>query len=74
MDLFDLHFHARVQPGLADQFGVFGRKIDRIDDIAIAIEQATGTGKENNLVRLQRLDQFVLCIDAVDDADQPIAK
>ncbi|KAG1466316.1 hypothetical protein G6F57_013277 [Rhizopus arrhizus] len=59
LDLFDLHLHATVDPRLRDQVVVLGGQVDRIDHVAGLVQQATGTGQEDDLVRLQLLHQLV---------------
>ena len=59
LDLLDLDLHAAVDPRLLDQMVVFGRQVDRIDDLAPGIEQAAGAGEEDDLVGLQFAHQLV---------------
>src|SRR6185437_2148792 len=58
-DLLQLQAHAARDPRLGHQGFVLARQIDRIDDLAVAIQQAAGAGQEHDLVRLQHADQFV---------------
>jgi hypothetical protein len=59
LDLLDLHPHAAVDPRLRDQVFVLGGQVDRIDHLALLVEQAAGAGEEDDLVRLQHLHQLV---------------
>ena len=59
LDLLDLHPHAAIDPRLLHQVLELGGQVDRIDHPALLVEQAAGAGEEDDLVRLQHLDQLV---------------
>ena len=64
---------AVVDPRLRHQVLVFGGQVDRVDHPALLVEQAAGAGEEDDLVRLQHLDQFVGGEVGVDVEDLPAA-
>ncbi len=59
VDLLELEPHPALHPGRAHQLLVLGAQVDRRDQAAGFIQQAAGAGEEDDLVRLQRRDQFV---------------
>ena len=71
LDLLDLDPHAAVDPRLVHQVLVFGGQVDGVDDPAVVIQQAAGTGQENDLVGLQDLHQFAGGKVRVDVQDLP---
>ena len=59
LDLLDLDPHAAFDPRLLHQVVVLGGQVDRIDQLALRIQQPAGAGQEHDLVRLQYLHQFI---------------
>src|SRR6266566_1738648 len=74
LDLLDLHAHARMQPRLRHQVLVFARQVDRVDELALAVEQAAGFGEEYDFVRLQRPHELVRGEIRVDVEDLPVCR
>ncbi len=74
LDLLDLDPHAAIDPRLLHQVIELGRQVDRVDQLAIGIQQAAGAGKENDLVRLQLLHQLVGGKIRIDVEDLPAGR